>query len=205
MNKFFTVAIGLVVSVVLIGSIFIPIVHDSTTETVTTDIEMVNENPVGDLRLSYAVPEDALVETFTFTVGSENVTIAPLGIDVPLSTDCILLGSDTYFVAISYGELVVSENGVSTPVTTSVTVDVVNNQVNGNEYTYVYYPDTAGTFANFQTYQYELTEGYAVGSFAKVGVISKNGVMSGTNTYGFTATVNQNEDEEYTGVTYDTE
>lgn len=211
-----TIIVPVVVFVVVFAAVLMPVIHETTTETTIIDEEMINESPLGDLRLSYAdavivdpnvsaeEQELPLSKSYTVTKGESTVDITgDATISVPLSTNQIIFGTDTYFVAVYGGNLLVGANG-TTSAAASVTVTLADNNINGTAYQYVYYPDNEGIFANFASYEYEIKEGYAVGAFAKVGIISKGGEISGENIYDLTATVNR-DGTDYTGVTYDKE
>lgn len=211
-----TMIVPIVVFVVVFATVLMPIIHATTTETTTIDEEMINTSPIGNLRLSYAdavivdpnlseeEQELPLSKSYTITKGESTVDITgDATASVPLSTNQIIFGTDTYFIAVYSGNLLIGANGTSSTAT-SVTVTLADNNINGMAYQYVYYPDNEGIFANFDTYEYEIKQGYAVGAFAKIGIISKGGEVSGDNIYDLTATVNR-DGTDYTGVTYDKE
>lgn len=131
----------------------------------------------------------------------EGVTITGEGYSISgLTGTLILFGSDDYSLTLMDGALVKSEGGIATYVE-SETVTIADGAINGSVYSFVYYPSVNGKYANYASYSNEIGEQYAVGVFAGVSVMSKNGEISSVNPYGFVAEV-QTEGNFITGVKY---
>lgn len=195
---------GMIVAIVVFAVVFIPIVYGLTTTTERIDVESINENPIGDLRLSYETYEEgqeALTKTYTLSVSGNDVSVSgdwsgTLSLDVGQ----IILGSDDYSVIIQNGQLLESSTGQAAAVT-SLTITIADGEVNGHAYTFLYYPDGEGVYANFSSYQYDIQQTYAVGSFAGFTVASINNEVVGSNPLNLDATV-QTEGDMTTGVVY---
>ena len=192
--------IGVVVAVIVFGVVLVPIVNGLTTETERIDIEEINESPIGELRLSMDSGA-TLAKTFSLEVSGSNVDVTGDWTGtLPLDTGLIIIGSDDYSVIIQNGQLLESLNGTSA-VKTSLTVTIADGEVNGHAYTFLYYPDGEGVYANFSSYQYDIQQSYAVGSFAGFTVASVDGTVTGSNPLGLEADV-QTEGDMKTGVEY---
>lgn len=199
-NKLTGTVITVIVAIIVIGVVLIPIVNSLTTTTEIIDVPGdENTNPVGDLRLAYSEDTDLVID---LTISLEGGSVAISG-DYSISGlagDQILFGSDDYSVVIQNGALIESIEGVGSTVT-SVTIAVSDGEINGVPYTFLYYPSSDGTYANYQSWEYDIGASYAVGSFAGVTLQSKDGTITDTNPYGFVADV-ETEDGITTGVNY---
>ena len=192
--------IGVVVAVIVFGVVLVPIVNGLTTETERIDIEEINESPIGELRLSMDSGA-TLAKTFSLEVSGGDVAVTGDWTGtLPLDTGLIIIGSDDYSVIIQDGQLLESFNGTSSS-ETSLTVTIADGEVNGHAYTFLYYPDSEGVYANFSSYQYGIQQSYAVGSFAGFTVASVDGTITGSNPLGLEADV-QTEGDMTTGVEY---
>lgn len=212
---------NVIVCVVVFAVIVIPIFYGLTTEPHIN----VNEDTVSDLRLGYqektireeiieAETEeeenevilvditDYVVKSYLFTVTEDTVTVSGdwTG-ELSLSDNQIIIGSDNYQLTIQYGKLIESIEGYGVEVFSSLQVSIHDGSVNDIPYTFLYYPDAKGPYANYQSYQYDITDHYSVGTFAGVTVSAINDEVKGDNQYGFGAET-QTEDGITTGVVY---
>lgn len=199
-NKLTGTVITVIVAIIVIGVVLIPIVNGLTTTTEIIDVPGdENTNPVGDLRLAYS-EDTSLTLDLTISVSGGSVSITGDYSASGLTDDQILIGSDNYSVIIQNGALIESIDGVGSTVT-SVTIAVSGGEINDVPYTFLYYPSSDGTYANYQSWEYDIGASYAVGSFAGVTVQSKDGTITDSNPYGFVADV-QTEGDITTGVNY---
>lgn len=212
---------GIAVCVVVFAVIAIPIFYGLTTEPYTN----VNEDAIGELRLGFqeqvfreeiieAETEeeedevilvditDYVAKSYLFTISGDTVSVSGgwTG-ELSLSDNQIIIGSDNYQLTIQYGKLIESIEGYGVEVFSSLQVSIHDGSVNDIPYTFLYYPDAKGPYANYQSYQYDITDHYSVGTFAGVTVSAINDEVKGDNQYGFGAET-QTEDGITTGVVY---
>ena len=212
---------GIAVCIVVFAVIAIPIFYGLTTEPYTN----VNEDAIGELRLGYQEQvfreeiieaeteeeEDEVIlvditsyvaKSYLFTINGDTVSVSGdwTG-ELSLSDNQIIIGSDNYQLTIQYGKLIESVGGYGVEVFSSLQVSIHDGSVNDIPYTFLYYPDAKGPYANYQSYQYDITDHYSVGTFAGVTVSAINDEVKGDNQYGFGAET-QTEDGTTTGVVY---
>ncbi len=212
---------GIAVCVVVFAVIAIPIFYGLTTEPYTN----VNEDAIGELRLGYQEQvfreeiieaeteeeEDEVIlvditayvaKSYLFTINGDTISVSGdwTG-ELSLSDNQIIIGSDNYQLTIQYGKLIESVDGYGVEVFSPLQVSIHDGSVKDVPYTFLYYPDAKGPYANYQSYRYDITDHYSVGTFAGVTVSAINDEVKGDNQYGFGAET-QTEDGTTTGVVY---
>lgn len=190
----------MLIAVVVVAMIMIPIIEEMTITKV--DVEEINEGAVG-YDLSYYTPDmDSVPEyTLTVTLDSGNVTVTGMG--TKTADDMAIMVSDSQALVIQGGKMYYIDGNVTEEVETiELTLD--QTELNGNTYEWVYFPETDGKFASFPNgFQYNYSgEVIGVGTFAGVGLISKDTNITNDNPYGFTADI-QTDGEITTGVIYE--
>lgn len=195
--NFTQIAIGVVVSIILVGAVLVAIIDSISTEVVDVDHE--NPDPVGDLRLSY-ITGDA-DKSYSFTVSSDTVSVTgDWEGSVSLSQNQIIIGSDGYSLTVKDGKIYETVANVPVEKDGSFDVTVTGGKINGTPYTYAYLPDSEGAYANYSSYEYG-DNAYSMGMFAGTAISSIGSTVSGDNPYDMTATENKDGDTT-TGVTY---
>lgn len=206
---------NIIVGIVVFAVVAVPIFYALTTEP---DL-ITNDESVGNLRLGYQqviIEEregeeegeilqvdltDYITRQYSFAVDGDAVTVTgDWSGTLPLSENIIIIGSDNYQLTIQYGNLIESVGGYGV-VRTSLDVAIQDGNINGTDYTFVYYPDANGQYANYYSYQNEIADVYSAGTFAGVTVSTINNESKGDNPFGFDATV-QTEGDMTTGVVY---
>lgn len=217
-QKIFTMVVGVIAGVLLIMGIVMPIITETAYDEETRVIpSTLNENPVGDLRLTY-VSGVFLDKYVSFTVG-ENISLSkgdiaygeiqPADYQYSPTADMILFASDGVSVIVEDMALYLSVDGSSHIVSSALTIRMEDklyitegDTVSEHAYSYAYYPDANGTYANYLSYTHDNGEMYATGSFAGISLSVKNGEMIGDYPYGFSATVDDDGDK-VSGVHYE--
>lgn len=218
-QKIFTMVVGVIAGVLLIMGIVMPIITDASLNTQIIHHEStLNENPVGDLRLSYST-EGNLNKYVAFDISGSSVTVSKGAIvegvmqtaDYTFSptADMILFATNNVAVTLVGSVLNLTVDGYVHSVTETLTIKVMDKlyisegSVDSEyAYTFVYYPDADGTYANYTSYSHDNGTMYAIGSFAGVSLSSQEDTMVGGNPYGFSATTLDN-DGDITGVHYE--
>ena len=190
----------MLIAVVVVAMIMIPIIEEMSITKV--DVEEINEGAVG-YDLSYYTPDmDSVPEyTLTVTIDSGNVTVTGMG--TKTADDMVIMLSDSQALLVKDGKVYYINDGVTEEVLTK-TITLTQTELNGIAYDWVYFPETDGKFASFSNgFQYNISgEVIGVGTFAGVGLISKDTNITNDNPYGFTADT-QTDGEITTGVIYE--
>lgn len=214
-QKIFAMVVGVIAGVLLVMGIVMPIITDTAydKEVVITP-STLNENPVGDLRLTYdsSIYLDKYVSFGNGTVSKGNIVygeIQTADYQYSPTADMIVFASDSISVCFIGDSFYFAVDGTSRVIADTLTIrmeDKLYVLEGGNtvEYTYsfVYYPDAEGTYANYLSYTHDNGDMYATGSFAGISVSFKDGEIIGENPLGLTATVEES-GEEVTGVHYE--
>lgn len=211
---------GIIVGIVVFAVIAIPIFYELTTEPSI----ITNDDSVGDLRLNYQeqIFEEVTIESeneeeedeiilvdvtdyisksYSFTVSGDTITVSGDWTGtLSLSDNQIIIGSDNYQLTTQYGKLMESVGGYAVEKTT-LDVSVSDGAINGTAYTFVYYPDASGPYANYYSYEHEVKDHYSAGTFAGVTISAINDEVKGDNPFNFDAAT-QTDDGTVTGVTY---
>lgn len=211
---------NIIVGIVVFAVVAVPIFYMLTTEPHL----ITNDDTVGPLRLGYQeqIFEEEVIESevegeedtiilvdvtdyiskhYLFSVSEDAVSVSgDWSGSLSLADNQIIIGSDNYQLTIQYGNLIESVGGYGV-VRTSLDVAIQDGNINGTDYTFIYYPDANGQYANYYSYQNEIADVYSAGTFAGVTVSAINNESKGDNPFGFDATV-QIEDSMTTGVIY---
>ena len=217
-QKLLAMVVGVIAGVLLVVGIVMPIITEASFNTEIINHEStLNENPIGDLRLSYST-EGNLNKYVTFDISGSSITVSK-GVIVEgvmqtadytftPAADMILFATDDVAVTVVGSAVNLTVDGYVHAISESLTIKVmdklyVSEGSTDSEYayTFVYYPDADGTYANYTSYSHDNGTMYAIGSFAGVSWSSQGDTMVGGNPYGFSATVTEN-DGDTTGVHY---
>lgn len=193
----------LLIAVILVTAIFIPVFWGVTGETVIHE----NNGPGLGMPMTYD-DGNPLGASYSFTVDGDYVTIsgtysAVIGSGDDETTihgsysgtqsmqkDIVLMLTDKSALFVSDGKLIWYD-GTANQEVTSITLTMENNQINGQNYNWVYLPDSNGTFRAYDSSVPYDTDNKAVGvgySYDKT-IISVNN--SATNTNGVTVIVDR--------------
>ena len=214
-QKIFAVVVCIIIGVILVMGIVLPMIMDTAYDKeVVTIPSTLNEDPVGDLRLAY-VPAIALDKYVSFADGSVSKgdiahgEIQTADYQYSPTADMIVFASDSISVSFIGSSFYLAVDGTSRAIADTLTIRMEDKLYvleggNTTEYTYsfVYYPDAEGTYANYLSYTHDNGDMYATGSFAGISVSFKDGEIIGENPLGLTATVEES-GEETTGVHYE--
>lgn len=211
---------NIIIGIVVFVAVAVPVFYILTTEPFT----ITNDDSIGDLRLNYQTQvfeeitiesedeeeEDEVIlvdvtdyisKSYSFSVSGDTITVTGDWTGTLFLTDNqIIIGSDNYQLTTQYGKLLESIGGYAVE---KVTLDVIiaDGNINGIPYTFVYYPDANGPYANYHSYENEIKDNYSAGTFAGVTISAINNESKGDNPFGFDATV-QTEGDMTTGVIY---
>lgn len=193
----------LLIAVILVTAIFIPVFWGVTGETVIhenngTGLGMPmtydDGNPLG---ASYSFTADGgyvtISGTYSAVIGSgddETTIHGSYSGTQSMQKDIVLMLTDKSALFVSDGKLIWYDGTVNQEVT-SITLTMENNQINGQNYNWVYLPDSNGTFRAYDSSVPYDTDNKAVGvgySYDKT-IISVNN--SATNTNGVTVIVDR--------------
>lgn len=193
----------LLIAVILVTAIFIPVFWGVTGETVIHE----NNGPGLGMPMTYD-DGNPLGASYSFTADGDYVTIsgtysAVIGSGDDETTvhgsysgtqsmqkDIVLMLTDKSALFVSDGKLIWYD-GTANQEVTSITLTMENNQINGQNYNWVYLPDSNGTFRAYDSSVPYDTDNKAVGvgySYDKT-IISVNN--SATNTNGVTVIVDR--------------
>ena len=219
-QKIFAMGVVGVVGVVLIVGVVLPVIADASTHTETVVVPATeNEDPVGDLRLNYTSDTNLGIYV-SFDVSGSTVAGSKGSIigDELQTADyeftpvdgTILFATDRVSVTFSDSVLYLSLDGFAHAVFEPNLTLLLKDKLYVSEgsisleyaYSFVYYPDADGTYANYSSYTYDSGDMYATGGFAGYMASSQSGDVVGDNPFGFTS-ITEETDDETTGVHYE--
>lgn len=185
----------LLIAVILVTAIFIPVFWGVTGETVIHE----NNGPGLGMPMTYD-DGNPLGASYSFTADGDYVTIsgtysAVIGSGDDETTihgsysgtqsmqkDIVLMLTDKSALFVSDGKLIWYD-GTANQEVASITLTMENNQINGQNYNWVYLPDSNGTFRAYDSSVPYDTDNKAVGvgySYDKT-IISVNNSATNTN------------------------
>lgn len=185
----------LLIAVILVTAIFIPVFWGVTGETVIHE----NNGPGLGMPMTYD-DGNPLGASYTFSVEGTNVNVngnysyvvgegenqktvsGSYTGSVSMAKDTVLLLTDKSALFVSGGKLIWYD-GTANQEVASITLTMENNQINGQNYNWVYLPDSNGTFRAYDSSVPYDTDNKAVGvgySYDKT-IISVNNSATNTN------------------------
>lgn len=205
--------VGIITAVIVLGAVLVPIVSAMTVTTIDVP-GGTNENPVSELRLTYTEDKTLMMGIEAYINDQDTLTIGVwLDIDSQdptymfegITEDVIVFGSDNYSVVYQDGQLITSIYGqAGSPdnyASLMVAEGYAGTYYSRVPYTFVYYPDPEGEYANYQSYEFDAGSEYAVGIAYGITASAKNGVAVGDTGYTVTAQ-NVTENGEVVGVDF---
>lgn len=169
----------LIIGMVLIGSVMIPFILDTSVETVESD------NGIGaGVPLAKATDDSVTTSIWIYTTSPGEVVFAGDYIGSTAYTNQIILLSDVLAVFIDGQKVSVyrSSTNVITTVYNALELEIDNGKINNLDYEWIYYPSNDGEYKSYiPPIKYENGEVAALGIFQSNAIISKGDTVSVDN------------------------
>lgn len=188
--KFVPMLVGLLITVVMVGAVFVPVVASSTTQTITTEIE---NDGAEWLKLGYKEGEDysfnvGFDESDNFNVGTQTGTYEDMICYADSERTLFISGDNWYLLTNGETPSVHKFTDTATVSNASGTLTILDGSDTvyiGASPTWAYVPDANGVYGFFTEGGLNLEEGkpkVAIGSYA--GVFAYNDTVVGPDGYG---------------------